>query len=55
MLKAGAQNGGVAPEAVHSAMSKPHPLGTLGEPEDVAWGVLYLASTRRSSSPAASW
>jgi NAD(P)-dependent dehydrogenase (short-subunit alcohol dehydrogenase family) len=44
MLEAGAQVPGVAPEAVHSAMAKLHPLGTLGEPEDVAWGVLYLAS-----------
>ena len=35
---------GVAPEAVHSAMAKLHPLGTLGEPEDVALGILYLAS-----------
>jgi NAD(P)-dependent dehydrogenase (short-subunit alcohol dehydrogenase family) len=44
MLESGAQTAGVAPEAVHAAMSKLHPLGTLGEPEDVAWGVLYLAS-----------
>ena len=44
MLEAGAQVPGVAPEAVHSAMAKLHPLGTLGEPEDVACGILYLAS-----------
>ena len=44
MLEAGAQVPGVAPEAVHSAMAKLHPLGTLGEPEDVAHGILYLAS-----------
>ena len=44
MLEAGAQVPGVAPEAVHSAMAKLHPLGTLGEPEDVALGILYLAS-----------
>ncbi len=44
MLESGAQVPGVAPEAVHSAMAKLHPLGTLGEPEDVAHGILYLAS-----------
>ncbi|MBZ0132990.1 MAG: SDR family oxidoreductase, partial [Rhodocyclaceae bacterium] len=44
MLEAGAQVPGVAPEAVHSAMAKLHPLGTLGEPGDVAYGILYLAS-----------
>jgi len=44
MLEAGAQVPGVAPEAVHSAMAKLHPLGTLGEPDDVAHGILYLAS-----------
>jgi NAD(P)-dependent dehydrogenase (short-subunit alcohol dehydrogenase family) len=25
-------------------MAKLHPLGTLGEPGDVAYGILYLAS-----------
>jgi NAD(P)-dependent dehydrogenase (short-subunit alcohol dehydrogenase family) len=44
MLEAGAQVPGVAPEAVHAAMAKLHPLGTLGEPDDVAHGILYLAS-----------
>jgi len=44
MLEAGAQVPGVAPEAVRSAMAKLHPLRTLGEPEDVAHGILYLAS-----------
>jgi len=44
MLEAGTQVPGVQPEAVHSAMSKLHPLGTLGEPDDVAHGILYLAS-----------
>jgi len=44
MLEAGAQVPGVAPEAVHSAMAKLHPLGTLGEPDDVAYGILFLAS-----------
>ena len=44
MLEAGAQVPGVAPEAVRAAMAKMHPLGTLGEPDDVAHGILYLAS-----------
>ncbi|BBO21151.1 MAG: short-chain dehydrogenase [Rhodocyclaceae bacterium] len=44
MLEAGAQVPGVAPEAVRSAMAKLHPLRTLGEPDDVAHGILYLAS-----------
>ena len=44
MLEAGAQVPGVAPEAVHAAMAKLHPLGTLGEPDDVAHGILYLAA-----------
>ena len=25
-------------------MAKMHPLGTLGEPDDVAYGILFLAS-----------
>lgn len=40
----GTNDAHVAPEMVHSEMAKLHPLGTLGEPEDVAYAVLYLAS-----------
>jgi len=32
------------PEALLQALVQLHPLGRLGRPEDVAWGVLYLAS-----------
>jgi NAD(P)-dependent dehydrogenase (short-subunit alcohol dehydrogenase family) len=35
---------GVAPEMAHNAMVREHPLGRMGEPEDVAYGVLFLAS-----------
>lgn len=31
-------------ETGKKALSDLHPLGHLGEPEDVAWGILYLAS-----------
>jgi 3-oxoacyl-[acyl-carrier protein] reductase len=31
-------------EAVHSIMRKRTPLGVLGEPDDIAYAVLYLAS-----------
>jgi NAD(P)-dependent dehydrogenase (short-subunit alcohol dehydrogenase family) len=39
-----AEAGGVNAEMARNAMAKMHPLGILGEPEDVAYGVLYLAS-----------
>lgn len=35
---------GVAVAIAREEMAKLHPLGSLGQPEDVAWGVLYLAS-----------
>jgi len=34
--------GGV--EAARKVMAAKHPLGHIGEPEDVGWGVVYLAS-----------
>ncbi len=33
-----------APEAARQALASLHPLGHIGEPDDVAYGVLYLAS-----------
>lgn len=33
-----------APEAARHALASLHPLGHIGEPDDVAYGVLYLAS-----------
>lgn len=34
----------VAMEEARKAMAAKHPLGHLGEPEDVAWGIVFLAS-----------
>lgn len=31
-------------DAVRATLAAAHPLGTLGEPDDVAWGVVFLAS-----------
>ncbi|KRD79747.1 glucose 1-dehydrogenase [Lysobacter sp. Root983] len=40
-LRAG---GAVDLELARGALSKHHPLGHVGEPDDIAWGVVYLAS-----------
>ncbi len=38
-------HGGPAGEArLREALVAKHPIGFLGEPEDVAWGIVYLAS-----------
>jgi NAD(P)-dependent dehydrogenase (short-subunit alcohol dehydrogenase family) len=31
-------------EAVRASLGARHPLGAVGEPDDVGWGVVYLAS-----------
>ena len=31
-------------EAARAEVGKLHPLGHIGEPDDIAWGVVYLAS-----------
>lgn len=31
-------------EAARVEVGKLHPLGHMGEPNDIAWGVVYLAS-----------
>ncbi len=35
-------NGGVAEG--RKALDAMHPIGHVGEPDDIAWGVVYLAS-----------
>ncbi len=32
------------PDAAKKALEESHPVGHLGEPEDIGWGVIYLAS-----------
>lgn len=32
------------PEAVKAALANAHPVGHMGEADDIAWGVVYLAS-----------
>ncbi|MFO7711534.1 MAG: SDR family oxidoreductase, partial [Candidatus Woesearchaeota archaeon] len=32
------------PDAAKAALEQSHPVGHLGEPEDIGWGVVYLAS-----------
>lgn len=32
------------PETARKATDAAHPLGSMGEPDDIAWGVVYLAS-----------
>jgi NAD(P)-dependent dehydrogenase (short-subunit alcohol dehydrogenase family) len=31
-------------EAARTEVGELHPLGHMGEPDDIAWGVVYLAS-----------
>jgi NAD(P)-dependent dehydrogenase (short-subunit alcohol dehydrogenase family) len=31
-------------EAYRRALDERHPIGHVGEPDDIAWGALYLAS-----------
>jgi NAD(P)-dependent dehydrogenase (short-subunit alcohol dehydrogenase family) len=32
------------PAAVRTALDAKHPLGHMGDPDDIAWGIVYLAS-----------
>ncbi len=32
------------PDAGRTALDAMHPLGHIGEPDDIAWGAVYLAS-----------
>ena len=38
------ENAGPDAEARHKALVALHPVGHLGEPDDIAWGIVYLAS-----------
>lgn len=35
---------GQDPEAARKATAELHPVGHMGEPDDIAWGIVYLAS-----------
>jgi NAD(P)-dependent dehydrogenase (short-subunit alcohol dehydrogenase family) len=35
---------GAGVEAVRQQFAFKHPIGHLGEPDDVAWGIVYVAS-----------
>jgi NAD(P)-dependent dehydrogenase (short-subunit alcohol dehydrogenase family) len=37
-------NAAADPAAARGALEAKHPLGHLGDPDDVAWGIVYLAS-----------
>lgn len=39
-----AQDAGQEPEAFKQQLGAKHPLGHVGEPDDIAYGILYLAS-----------
>ncbi len=44
MVKRHAQHSGLPEEAVRQHLDSLHPLGGTGTPDDIAWGVVYLAS-----------
>lgn len=44
MVEQFAAQTGAGLEAVRQQLAAKHPIGHLGEPEDVAWGIVYLAS-----------
>jgi NAD(P)-dependent dehydrogenase (short-subunit alcohol dehydrogenase family) len=37
-------NGATDTKAARAQVDGLHPLGHMGEPDDIAWGVVYLAS-----------
>jgi NAD(P)-dependent dehydrogenase (short-subunit alcohol dehydrogenase family) len=44
MVRHHLESAGGDPETARAQVAALHPLGHLGEPDDIAWGVVYLAS-----------
>ncbi len=44
MVQSLARGGAPGEEALRQALVTKHPIGFLGEPEDIGWGIVYLAS-----------
>ena len=44
MVENFAKDSGMAKQEAHKQLGAKHPLGHLGEPDDIAWGIVYLAS-----------
>lgn len=44
MVEQFAAETGAGVDAVRQQLAAKHPIGHVGEPEDVAWGIVYLAS-----------
>ena len=50
-----AKSSGQGVEVFRKELDSRHPIGHVGEPEDIAYGILYLAPTSHDLSPAANW
>jgi NAD(P)-dependent dehydrogenase (short-subunit alcohol dehydrogenase family) len=44
MVENFARDSGASPEELRGQLARLHPIGRLGDPEDIAYGILYLAS-----------
>lgn len=44
MVEGFARQKGMEPEAFREQLESLHPIGHVGEPDDIAWGIVYLAS-----------
>ena len=51
MVQRYAAEAGLSEADARSILDPAHPLGGTGEPDDIAWGAVYLASVRPSGSP----
>lgn len=45
MVENFAKDSGMGRQQADKALGAKHPLGHIGEPDDIAWGIVYLAST----------